>query len=218
MLTKPQVRLFSANLTPPRSQEEHSQRRAMKTGASAGPQKSGLVGIAGGHDGLDTQGFRVKSCGKAFDGTNKRKPSTTQCSTKRKESASLLTRKHVDEYDARTRRKRRRRIALKGWQHDDPPSRPRSHQRLFRKDEGFSTSQRTDDYHYGGRAGNRRDPKHSLRACAASYGNHSSADGHLTLLWEKLGNDVRRETCLVIEKIFSSRDSQLWKSRLSGWW
>ena len=36
--------------------------------------------------------------------------------------------------------------------------------------------------------------------CALRYGNHSSADGHLPLLWEKLGNDVRRERCLVFEK------------------
>ena len=164
------------------------------------------------------RGFELKVAEKLSMVRTKGSPQQPSARPDGKRAHLLPTRKHVDEYDARTRRKRRRRIALKGWQHDDPPSRPRSHQRLFRKAEGFSTSQRTDDYHYGGRAGNRRDPKHRLRACAASYGSHSSADGHLTLLWEKLGNDVRRERCLVIEKIFSSRDSQLWKSRLSGWW
>ena len=35
---------------------------------------------------------------------------------------------------------------------------------------------------------------------ALRYGNHRSAAEHLPAIWEKLGEDVRRQKCLVIEK------------------
>ena len=35
---------------------------------------------------------------------------------------------------------------------------------------------------------------------ALRYGNHRSAQEHLPLIWKKLGEDVRRERCLVIHK------------------
>ena len=34
---------------------------------------------------------------------------------------------------------------------------------------------------------------------ALRYGNHRSAEEHLPLIWEKVGEDVRREKCLVLE-------------------
>ncbi|CAB1112350.1 unnamed protein product [Ectocarpus sp. CCAP 1310/34] len=54
---------------------------------AAGSQKSGLVGITGRLDGLDMEGFRVIGRREALDGTNKKKPSTTQNSIRQKESA-----------------------------------------------------------------------------------------------------------------------------------
>ena len=35
---------------------------------------------------------------------------------------------------------------------------------------------------------------------ALRYGNHRSAEEYLPLIWKKIGEDVRREKCLVIEK------------------
>ena len=35
---------------------------------------------------------------------------------------------------------------------------------------------------------------------ALQYGNHRSAQAHLPLIWKKIGEDVRRERCLVINK------------------
>ena len=35
---------------------------------------------------------------------------------------------------------------------------------------------------------------------ALRYGNYRSAEEHLPLIWKKIGEDVRREKCLVIEK------------------
>ena len=85
MLTEPQVRMFSATL----SQMEHSQRQTRKPVVSAGSQKSGLVGITGRRDGLDMEGFRVIGRREVLNGTNKKKPSTTQNSIRQKESASF---------------------------------------------------------------------------------------------------------------------------------
>ena len=36
---------------------------------------------------------------------------------------------------------------------------------------------------------------------ALRYGNHRSAENPLSLIWKKIGEDVRREKCLVIEKM-----------------
>ena len=35
---------------------------------------------------------------------------------------------------------------------------------------------------------------------AFRYGNHRSAAEHLPAIWEKIGEDVRRQKCLVIQK------------------
>ena len=35
---------------------------------------------------------------------------------------------------------------------------------------------------------------------ALRYGNHRSAEEHHHVIWDKYGEDVRREKCLVIEK------------------
>ena len=35
---------------------------------------------------------------------------------------------------------------------------------------------------------------------ALRYGNHRSAADHLPAIWKKLGKDVRRKKCLVIQK------------------
>ena len=35
---------------------------------------------------------------------------------------------------------------------------------------------------------------------ALRYGNNRSAEKHLSLIWKKIGEDVRREKCLVIDK------------------
>lgn len=35
---------------------------------------------------------------------------------------------------------------------------------------------------------------------ALQYGNHRSIDGHLPLIWEIIGEDVRRQRCIVVTK------------------
>ena len=35
---------------------------------------------------------------------------------------------------------------------------------------------------------------------ALQYGNHSSVTEHMPAIWEKIGQDVRRQKCLVIQK------------------
>ena len=35
---------------------------------------------------------------------------------------------------------------------------------------------------------------------ALQYGNHRSAAEHLPAIWKKIGEDVRRQKCLVIQK------------------
>ena len=50
---------------------------------------------------------------------------------------------------------------------------------------------------------------------ALQYGNHRSALAHLPAIWEKLGEDVRREKSLVIRKSFASEIPNLRVSPLA---
>ena len=43
-------------------------------------------------------------------------------------------------------------------------------------------------------------PSQADSESALRYGNHRSAEKHLPLIWRKIGEDVRREKCLVIKK------------------